>query len=163
MLKRLFVPEGWNEKTAILDEEKIEQYKKQKRTLQGIVEKCDEDYNLYINLGNNIQGIIPREEVEGIILGEDGLPKTNLCTGKVNKYVQFKIKEIKENNVVVLSRKQVQQEAIRKIKSQLNIGDFVVRNSEKNRKLWGFYRNWWRRSWIGTYRRFINCKNKNTL
>ena len=66
MITKRFIPEGWNEKTAILDKNNIEEYIKNKNTLQGIVKNCDEQYNLHIDLGNNIEGIIPRKEVEGI-------------------------------------------------------------------------------------------------
>ena len=54
------------------------------------MERCDKDYNLYVNLGNKLIGIIPHNEIEGINLEQDGLPKQNLCTGKVHKFVQFK-------------------------------------------------------------------------
>lgn len=147
----IFTPEGWMDNTAHLNAENIVKYMQNNETLQGIVEKCDENYNLHINLGNNICGIMPREEVEGINLGSDGLPKTNLCTGKVHKYVQFKIKDIKDSNTVVVSRKQVQDEALKWVKGELKAGDVVTRNSKKNRKLWGFYRNRWRSCWISTY------------
>ena len=90
-----FLPEGWNDKTS------------------------------NINLGNQVVGIMPREEVEAINLGSDGLPKQNLCTGKVHKFVQFKIKGFNQNNVPILSRKLVQQEAMSDIKENLKIGDRV--------------------------------------
>ncbi|MFR3782279.1 MAG: hypothetical protein ACLTXR_00025 [Clostridia bacterium] len=32
-----------------LDINKIYQYKKENKTIQGIVEKCDNNYNLYVN------------------------------------------------------------------------------------------------------------------
>ena len=56
MITKRFIPEGWNEKTAILDKNNIEEYIKNKNTLQGIVKNCDEQYNLHIDLGNNIEG-----------------------------------------------------------------------------------------------------------
>ena len=37
MITKRFIPEGWNEKTAILDKNNIEEYIKNKNTLQGIV------------------------------------------------------------------------------------------------------------------------------
>lgn len=159
MISKRFMPEGWIDEKSVLNEQNITQYMQNNKTLQGIVEECDDKYNLHINLGNNIKGIIPREEVEGINIGIDGLPKTNLCTGKVNKYVQFKIKEVKDNNTLLLSRKDVQQEAIQWIKNDLKVGDLVTRNCKKNRKLWCIYRNWRRSCRFSSYRRFINCKN----
>ncbi|MBR3001995.1 MAG: S1 RNA-binding domain-containing protein [Clostridia bacterium] len=129
MISKKITPEGWSDKTSVLNLENIEEYIEKKQTLQGIVEECDSGYNLYVNLGNNLKGMIPREEVEAINIGNDGLPKTNLCTGKVNKYVQFKIKEVKNNNLILLSRKDVQNEAIQWVKKDLRPGDYVTRNS----------------------------------
>lgn len=126
MVSKSFIPEGCMNNTSNLSMQNITECFNNKSTLQGIVENCDENYNLYIQLGNNIQGIMPRTEVEGINIGEDGLPKTNLCTGKVHKYVQFKIKEIKDNNTVLLSRKDVQNEAIEWVKNDLKAGDIVT-------------------------------------
>ena len=77
-----FLPEGW-EKNNFTGTEDI---------YQGIVEKCDENYNLHVKLDSGLEGIMPRKEVEAFNLDESGLPKTNLCVGKVHKYVQFKIK-----------------------------------------------------------------------
>ena len=47
-----FAPEGWNEKIEKLDIEKVYEYKNENKILQGIVDSCDKDYNLHINLGN---------------------------------------------------------------------------------------------------------------
>ena len=52
--------------------------------MQGKVTKCDNNYNLYLDLGNNITGIIPREEVEAINIDETGFPKPNICTSKID-------------------------------------------------------------------------------
>lgn len=126
MIANTFTPEGWIDKTAMLEQNDIEKYLQNNQTLQGIVEECDSNYNLYVKLGKNIQGIIPREEVEGINVGVDGLPKVNLCTGKVNKYVQFKIKQVKDDNTILLSRKDVQNEAIQWVRQDLKPGDVVT-------------------------------------
>ena len=117
-----FKPEGWNEEITRLDKNKIHWYQETKEVLQGVVNNCDSNYNLYISLENGITAIMPRKEVEGINLNEDGLPKTNLCTGKVHKFVQFKIKEAKDENHIIVSRKEVQQEALSWIKNQLKEG-----------------------------------------
>ncbi len=117
-----FKPEGWNNEITKLDNENIEKYIQKNEVLQGLVEKCDENYNLSIKFEDGLRGIIPREEVEGIQIEEDGLPKANLCTGKVHKFVQFKVKEITDNNII-LSRKQVQKEALDWVKNELQIGE----------------------------------------
>lgn len=118
-----FVPEGWNEQVEVLDIQKIQVYKNEDKVVQGIVQSCDEHYNLHIHLGNEIEGIIPRSEVEDI---QEGLPDKKLCTGKVHKYVQFKIEDIEDNNKVILSRKRVQQQALQYIKDQMQVGQTVI-------------------------------------
>ncbi len=120
-----FLPEGWDTKCSDVGIENLEQGMYLDTIYQGKVDRCDSNYNLHINFGNNIQGIMPREEVEGINIGEDGLPRQNLCTGKVNKYVQFKIKGFDENDMPILSRKSVQKEAVEVIKNELEVGDKV--------------------------------------
>ena len=109
-----FFPEGW-EKESLNNTNDI---------LQGIVQKCDENYNLHIKLDNGTEGIIPRKEVEAFNLDKDGFPKTNLCVGKVHKYVQVKVKENDGNNFI-FSRKDVQNEVLEYIKTNLQEGQTV--------------------------------------
>lgn len=130
-----FVPEGWNEQIEKLDMNKIQEYKEENKVVQGIVQSCDEKYNLHINLGNGIDGIIPRSEVEDT---QEGLPDERLCTGKVHKYVQFKIKDIKEHNKILLSRKSVQQEATNYIKNEMEVGQNLT-GIVKNIKPYGAF------------------------
>ena len=118
-----FVPEGWNEEIEKLDIQKIQEYQQENKTVQGIVQSCDEKYDLHIQLGNDIEGIIPRCEVEDI---KEGIPDERLCTGKVHKYVQFKIENIENDNRVLLSRKSVQQEALKYIKNNMQTGEHVT-------------------------------------
>ena len=93
--------------------------------MQGIVRKCDSNYNLHIDFGNNITGIIPREEVEAINIDETGFPKPNICMSKVNKYVQFKVKDVDEKDKYILSRKEVGKEALKWVKTELKEGQIV--------------------------------------
>lgn len=109
-----FLPEGW-EKNNFTGTEDI---------YQRIVEKCDENYNLHVKLDSGIEGIIPRKEVEALNVDENGLPKTNLCVGKVHKYVQFKIKE-KDGDKFICSRKDAQNEIINCVKTDLQEGQVV--------------------------------------
>ena len=120
-----FLPEGWNTENTYDLNNSIEKLADTDKIYQGIVEKCDDNYNLHVNIGNNMIGIMPREEVEGINVEQNGLPKQNLCTGKVHKFVQFKIKGVDEQNVPILSRKSVQEEAIKSVKNDLEIGDKI--------------------------------------
>lgn len=132
-----FMPEGWNNEINRLDTENIDYYRENGTILQGLVRKCDDKYNLHIEFENGLTGIIPRQEVEGINLEENGLPKTNLCTGKVHKFVQFKIKDIEENTAI-LSRKEVQQEALDWVKNDLQVGE-KVSGIVKNIKPYGAF------------------------
>ncbi len=121
-----FKPEGWNNEITQLNQQEIEKYRKNKQTLQGIVKKCDANYNLHIQFENNVTGIMPRQEIEAINVEENGLPKTNLCTGKVHKFVQFRIKEQQEGNQIILSRKEVQKEALEWVKNELQEGQILA-------------------------------------
>lgn len=132
-----FMPEGWNNEISRLDTENIDYYRENGTILQGLVRKCDDKYNLHIEFENGLTGIIPRQEVEGINLEENGLPKTNLCTGKVHKFVQFKIKDV-EKNTAILSRKEVQQEALDWVKNDLQVGE-KVSGIVKNIKPYGAF------------------------
>lgn len=133
-----FMPEGWNNEITKLDINNVNQYIQTGDTLQGLVKECDEKYNLHVKFENGLTGIMPREEIEAINLQSDGLPKTNLCTGKVHKFIQFKIKEIKDENTVMLSRKQVQSEALNWVKSDLKVGQTVT-GIVKNIKPYGAF------------------------
>ena len=133
-----FVPEGWDNKISTINRDQIHLCIKDDKTLQGLVKNCDNNYNLHIELGNGLKGIIPRAEIEGINLNEDGLPKEKLCTGKVHKFVQFKIKEEKDNNILLLSRRDVQNEAVDWIKKDLKEGQ-TVEGIVKNIKPYGAF------------------------
>ena len=109
-----FFPEGW----------KSEEIEDTKDILQGIVKNCDKDYNLHVELKNGMHGIIPRQEIEAINVDEKGCPKENLCIGKVHKYVQFKLKE-KDGDKLIFSRKDVQQEVLNSVKTDLKVGDNI--------------------------------------
>ena len=125
-----FEPEGWNNEITKLDKTNVKTYMENNKTLQGLVRNCDDKYNLYVNFENGLVGKIPREEVEGIKTEENGLPRANLCSGKVHKFVQFKIKDV-EDNELILSRKQVQKEAMNWVKNDLQVGqkvDGIVKN-----------------------------------
>lgn len=115
-----FFPEGWKNDSFIEGND----------ILQGIVKKCDKDYNLHVKLDNGMEGIVPREEVEAINIDGTGLPKTNLCVGKVHKYIQFKIKG-KDGEKLLFSRKAVQEEVLDCVKKDLQEGQ-VIKGIVKN-------------------------------
>ena len=126
-----FLPEGWSDEISKITVDKISKDKIQGDVLQGFVECCDNQYNLHISLGNGIIGIMPRSEVEGINISVDGLPKKNLCTGKVHKFIQCKIKDMPNDNNLILSRKDVQLEAL----------DSAIKNLKKGQIVKGIVKN----------------------
>lgn len=125
MIYQRFSPEGWEENFRPMSKDYLNKAMQAGTVMQGIVRKCDSNYNLHIDFGNNITGIIPREEIEAINIDETGFPKPNICTSKVNQYVQFKIKNIGEKDKYILSRKEVGKEALKWIKNELKEGQIV--------------------------------------
>lgn len=132
-----FLPEGWKDEISEVTIDKFTEDMVQGKILQGFVQSCDNQYNLHVSLGNGVTGIIPRSEVEGINL-LNGLPKKNLCTGKVHRYVQFKVKELSDENAPILSRKDVQQEALKSAIQNLQIGQ-VINGIVKNITSYGAF------------------------
>ena len=132
------MPEGWNNEVTKLNQTNVEQYIKNNETVQGLVKKCDDNYNLYVSFENGLNGIIPRKDVEGINLQENGLPKENLCTGTVNKFVQFKVRDIDPEMQLILSRREVQEEELDWVKNDLKIGEKVT-GIVKNIKPYGAF------------------------
>lgn len=131
------MPEGWYDEEVEFNMEDITDAWENGRIMQGRVNKCDSSYNLHINLGNDIEGIIPREEVEAVYVNDVGFPKTNICENKVDKFVQFKVKDVK-NQKVVLSRKSVGKEVIKWINNELEEGD-IINGIVKNIRPYGVF------------------------
>ena len=113
MESQKFVPEGWNPKEEYTLKQ-LEDAKLTGKTMEGIVTSCDENYNLYVNLGNDITGIIPKKEFE---LEENIKP--SIYKNKENSYIQFKVIDTSGKNIL-LSRKAVKQEAFKWVKNDLN-------------------------------------------
>lgn len=133
-----FIPEGWIEKIDSVNKETLLTAIETGEVFQGFVEKCDSNYNLHVNLGNSIKGIIPREEIEAVNIDESGYPKTKICTNKVKKYVQFKVKELDKQNNFILSRKDVGLDVINWIKNDLQEGQ-IVKGIVKSIKPYGVF------------------------
>lgn len=133
-----FIPEGWIETKEELNMLQLENAFKEGKVMQGYVGSCDENYNLHINLGKNIQGIIPRNELEAIDTDEYGYCKTSICKNKVNQFIQFKIKEIYGENQLLLSRKSVQQEALSWAIKDLLPGE-IIKGVVKNIRKFGVF------------------------
>lgn len=120
-----FTPEGWEENFRPMSKDYLNRAMQAGSIMQGVVKKCDSGYNLHIDFGNNVTGIIPREEVEAINIDETGFPKPNICVSKVNQYVQFKVKGISEKDKYILSRKEVGNDALKWVKCDLKEGQIV--------------------------------------
>ncbi len=133
-----FIPEGWIETKEEYNLDIIKKAFHYGETMQGYVNHCDEWFNLYVDLGNAITGIIPRNEVEEIYTDDFGFCKKNVCRNKVHQFVQFKVKEIYNPHQILLSRKNVQKEAIQWIKHDLVPG-MVVNGIVKNIRSFGVF------------------------
>lgn len=131
------LPEGWDNSELLYNMEQITDAWQNGKVIQAKVLKCDSNYNLHVNLGNDIQAIIPREEIEAVNIDNVGLPRPNICINKVNKYVQFKVKNI-INDKVILSRKSVGNEVIKWINNDLQQGD-VIKGIVKNIRPYGVF------------------------
>lgn len=138
MINQRYMPEGWEETSFMATEDKLKNAMQTGEILQAKVRMCDANYNLYVDLGNQINGVIPREEVEAINVDETGFPKPNICTSKVNKFVQFKVKDVDSKNNFILSRKEVGQEALSWITGELQEG-MVVNGIVKSIQPYGVF------------------------
>lgn len=113
-----FVPEGWSNLKETYSISDLKIAKDKKEILQGKINSFDDMNNAHISLGDNIQGIIPKEEL-GTFINTD-------------KFVQFKVKLVDEKeNKCILSRKLVKDESLKWFLDNLAVGDVVdgiVRN-----------------------------------
>ena len=131
-----FMPEGWVVNETDITKEQLADAISTGEILQGKVNKCDSNYNLYVDFGNDVKGVIPREEVEAVNIDETGFPKPNICTSKVNRYVQFKVKDIDSKNNFILSRRAVGEDALNWMTNELQEG-MVVNGIVKSMQPYG--------------------------
>lgn len=133
-----FIPEGWASAPQAFSLEELSKASANGDIIQARVSRCDSNYNLYVDLGNNITGIIPRDEIEAINIDETGFPKPNICKSKIDKVVQFKVKDTSKKDTVILSRKAVGKEAINWMKTELKEG-MIVYGIVKNIRPYGAF------------------------
>lgn len=104
----------------------VKQAIRMQSVLEARVERCDSDNNLVLDLGKNIKGIIPFDELE---YHPDGAStKVASATSKVNKHIKFMPLQVrKEDNgfIVDCSRKQVQKMCYDNYISKLTPGDVI--------------------------------------
>lgn len=120
-----FVPEGWYIENKTIGECKLNDAIKTQEILEAKVVDCDKDYNLYVKFDDNKVGIIKRNEIETNTGNDIENFKTNVSTSKLNKYVQFKVKGIDEASNYVLSRKDVEEDAMSWIKNEVTEGNVL--------------------------------------
>ncbi|MBO5005459.1 MAG: 30S ribosomal protein S1 [Clostridia bacterium] len=133
-----FIPEGWLENFSPVTKDTLINAIETGEVMQGIVNKCDSNYNLYVDFGNNLKGVIPRDQIEAVNIDETGFPKPNICASKVNKYVQFKVKDIDKKDYFILSRKAVGKDALNWIKQEAKPGQ-IVKGIVKSIKPYGVF------------------------
>lgn len=138
LLTQKFIPEGWNETKEDFDLRQLQNAKEQGTILQGLVKKCDENCNLQIHLGENLIGIISQTEIDSFNQDDFGRTKPSICKNKVGQFVQFKVKEICNENRVILSRKEAENEALDWAKNELEMG-MVVNGIVKNIRKFGVF------------------------
>lgn len=127
-------PEGWNTIQPNFNIEQIKEAYLKGLILQGKVLECDENCNLKINLGSNIIGIVPQNEFDIEYEDENSIIRNKICQNKVGSFVQFKVKKICNDKQVLLSRKEVIQDALQWVESDLQEGSIlngVVKNIRK--------------------------------
>ncbi len=103
----------------------LERAMRDDKILEAIAIKCDEDFNLHLNL-YGIEGIIPREEC--VMTGKNESIKDIAIITRVGKSVCFKVKAIEQSGdtyKVILSRKDAQIECQNYYLSSLRAGDVI--------------------------------------
>ena len=127
-----YMPEGSLIKTArnydfISSRAGLELALEKQIILEAQVVLCDHNFNLHVELGSGISGVIPRYEVEYSPDGEQ--PKDIAILTRVGKTVCFKVMGFKEGStgevVAMLSRRLAQLECIENYIKTLLPGDVV--------------------------------------
>ncbi len=126
-----FLPEGQlidtaSNKSYIKNISSLQESMINKRIIESRASICDSEHNLIIDFGF-IKGIIPKNECAiGI---KEGLVKDISIISKVNKPVCFRVmrfeKDQNNNNIVILSRKAVQEQCKEEYISKLMPGDII--------------------------------------
>jgi small subunit ribosomal protein S1 len=137
MENQKFIPEGWDNTQVNYTCKDVENAMSQGAILQGLVTKCDDSYNLHVDLLEGYNAVIPFNEVDALNCDENGQVKPQICKYKINNYVQFKVKDIKDNNIT-LSRKDVQIDASNWLKQEFKPG-MKVKGIVKNIRKFGAF------------------------
>lgn len=124
----MYQPEGMHWEVKEYSIEKLRQALEKGEILEAKVSKTDENLKTYLDLGENIIGIIEYKDIEYLINNKK--TKSVAIMSKVGKNIRFKvleIKEDKENNTVtaICSRAEAQKECYEQYISKLTPGDIV--------------------------------------
>ena len=133
-----FIPEGWKDKNEKFTLSDIKNAILEGRIAQGVAYKCDDSYNIHVKLNEDIDGIIPRNEIDFLGLDTEGNTKIGICKNKINSFVQFKIKKICDDKNVLLSRKEVCADALQWANNELKPG-MVVNGIVRNIRPYGVF------------------------
>ena len=127
-----YMPEGWLIKTEnnfqlISSKQGLSKALEEQIIIEAPVVLCDHNFNLHVELGCGIRGIIPREEVEFSSTG--AAAKDIAILTRVGKTVSFKVMGFKTSptgeTIAMLSRKAAQRECFENYISTLIPGDII--------------------------------------
>ena len=69
MIYQRYIPEGWNQKDNQYSIEELRRAQAKSVVLEGKINNIDYQHNVYVDLGNNIKGIIPKQELGQMVKG----------------------------------------------------------------------------------------------
>lgn len=127
-----YMPEGWLIKTEkncqlISSKAGLERALDEQIILEAPAVLCDHNFNLHVELGSGIRGVIPREEIEFSQAGEE--TKDIAILTRVGKTVSFKVLGFRKTSSgetqALLSRRAAQRECIENYISSLIPGDII--------------------------------------
>ena len=96
-------------------------------TLLAYCHKCDKDRNLYVSLGDGLEGIINSDDITYNIM-EDGKVHRSFAENKVGFNIRCLVRDIKQTDEgykVLLSRKNVVEKLRNRYFNDLKVGDIV--------------------------------------
>lgn len=116
------VPEGRSPHPAPYTQEELRKAMAGGGILEGLALKCDENHDLYVDLGC-ARGVIPREETAVGI--REGTLRDIAILSRVGKPVCFRVTDLPEGLPPVLSRRAAQEEALDRIFETWSPGDII--------------------------------------